>query len=92
MRGLWRLNKMVKIRLRKTGCNRVATFRVVACDARSPRDGKFLEILGWYDPRKVELKDKCGLNLERIAYWKGQGAQVSDTVASLVKQVQKAQA
>ncbi len=81
---------MVKIRLRKTGCNRVATFRVVACDSRSPRDGKFLEILGWYDPRKTS--DKCGLNLERIAYWKSQGAQLSETVASLVKQAQKAAA
>ncbi len=81
---------MVKIRLRKTGCNRVATYRVVACDARSPRDGKFLEILGWYDPRKAE--NKFGINLERVAYWKGQGAQMSDTVASLVKQAQKAQA
>ena len=82
---------MVKIRLRKTGCNRVATFRVVACDSRSPRDGKFLEILGWYDPRKETLEQKCGLNLERVAYWKSQGAQVSETVASLIKQVQKAQ-
>ncbi len=81
---------MVKIRLRKTGCNRVATYRVVACDARSPRDGKFLEILGWYDPRKTE--NKCGLNLERVDYWTIQGAQMSDTVASLVKQAKKAQA
>ncbi len=81
---------MVKIRLRKTGCNRVATYRVVACDARSPRDGKFLEILGWYDPRKTE--NKCGLNLERVDYWTSQGAQMSDTVASLVKQAKKAQA
>lgn len=81
---------MVKIRLRKTGCNRVATFRVVACDSRSPRDGKFLEILGWYDPRKTA--DKFGLNLDRIAYWTSQGAQVSETVASLVKQAKKAAA
>ncbi|MEG1479691.1 MAG: 30S ribosomal protein S16 [Kiritimatiellia bacterium] len=75
---------MVKIRLRKTGCNRVATFRVVACDSRSPRDGKFLEILGWYDPRKTE--NKFDINLERIAYWKSQGAQISATVTSIVKQ------
>ena len=81
---------MVKIRLRKTGCNRVATYRVVACDSRSPRDGKFLEILGWYDPRKTE--NKFEINLDRVAYWHGQGAQLSDTVASLVKQAKKAQA
>ena len=70
---------MVKIRLRKTGCNRVATFRVVACDSRSPRDGKL-------------TSEKCGLNLERIAYWTSQGAQLSETVASLVKQARKAAA
>ena len=81
---------MVKIRLRKTGCNRLATFRVVACDSRSPRDGKCLEILGWSDPRKTA--DKFGLNLDRIAYWTSQGAQVSETVASLVKQAKKAAA
>lgn len=81
---------MVKIRMRRTGCKNHATYRIVAADERSPRDGKFLEILGWYDPRKTE--NKCGLNLERIAYWKSQGAQVSETVASLVKQAQKAQA
>ena len=57
---------------------------------QSPRDGKFLEILGWYDPRKTA--DKFGLNLDRIAYWTSQGAQVSETVASLVKQAKKAAA
>ncbi len=80
---------MVKIRLRKTGCNRVATYRVVACDARSPRDGKFIEILGWYDPRRTETK--CGIDLERVAYWTSQGAQMTETVASLVKQAKAAQ-
>ena len=83
---------MVKIRMRRTGCRNHAAYRIVAADERSPRDGKFLEILGWYDPRKETLEQKCGLNLERVAYWKSQGAQVSETVASLIKQVQKAQA
>ena len=82
---------MVKIRMRRTGCKNHAAYRIVAADERSPRDGKFLEILGWYDPRKETLEQKCGLNLERVAYWKSQGAQVSETVASLIKQVQKAQ-
>ena len=81
---------MVKIRMRRTGCKNHAAYRIVAADERSPRDGKFLEILGWYDPRKTE--NKCGINLERVAYWKSQGAQVSETVASLIKQAQKAQA
>lgn len=81
---------MVKIRMRRTGCKNHAAYRIVAADERSPRDGKFLEILGWYDPRKTE--NKCGIDLERVAYWKSQGAQVSETVASLIKQAQKAQA
>ncbi len=80
---------MVKIRLRKTGCNKVATYRVVACDARSPRDGKFIEILGWYDPRRTEVK--CGIDLDRVAYWTSNGAQMTETVAALVKQAKAAQ-
>lgn len=81
---------MVKIRLRRTGCNRVATFRVVATDQRAPRDGKFLEILGWYDPNKDGENFK--IDLERVNYWKGQGAQVSETVASMIRRAEKAQA
>lgn len=78
----------VKIRLRKTGRCNGAAYRVVAADSRSPRDGKFLEMLGWYDPRKRSEKNFC-LNQERIAYWVGTGAQLSETVASLVKRAKK---
>lgn len=78
---------MVKIRLRRTGCNRLATFRVVAADARSPRDGKFLEILGWYNPTLKD--DNFKLKLDRINYWRGQGAQLSETVASMVRRAEK---
>ena len=46
--------KMVKIRMRRTGCTNHATYRIVAADSRSPRDGKFLEILGWYDTNMKE--------------------------------------
>jgi len=73
----------VKIRLTRTGARNAACFRVVAADARSPRDGRFIETLGWYDPR---LKaDKCELKLDRIQYWQSVGAQLSDTVNGLVK-------
>ncbi len=78
---------MVKIRLRRTGCNKCATFRVVAADSRSPRDGKFLEILGWYNPNVKE--DNFKLNMDRVSYWKSQGAQVSDTVASMIRRAEK---
>lgn len=79
---------MVKIRLRRTGCTNYAAYRVVAADQRSPRDGKFLEILGWYDPHKTDTK--FSLDLERVNYWRSQGAQMSETVASLVRSAEKA--
>ena len=73
----------VKVRLRRTGCTNDVCYRVVAADSRSPRDGRFLEVLGWYDP-KVEGKN-FQLKLDRIEHWMGQGAIVSDTVRSLMK-------
>ena len=78
---------MVKIRLRRTGCNNNATFRVVATDERSPRDGKFLEILGWYSPKREGENFK--LDMDRVAYWQSKGAQMSETVASMVRKVNK---
>ena len=58
---------MVKIRMRRTGCTNHATYRIVAADERSPRDGKFLEILGWYD---TQIKDEnFKLDLPRVDYW-----------------------
>jgi small subunit ribosomal protein S16 len=79
---------MVKIRLRRTGCNNNTTFRVVATDERSPRDGKFLEILGWYLPKQEGVNFK--IDLERVAYWLSKGAQLSETVASIVRKAKKA--
>lgn len=79
---------MVKIRLRRTGCNNNNSFRVVATDERSPRDGKFLEILGWYLPKQEGVNFK--IDLERVAYWLSKGAQLSETVASIVRKAKKA--
>ena len=79
----------VKIRLRKTGRNNGAAYRVVATDSRSPRDGKFLELLGWYDPRKRNTDKNFSLDQARIDYWTSTGAQLSETVASLVKRARK---
>lgn len=73
----------VKIRLRRTGARNAACYRVVAADTRSPRDGKFLELLGWYDPKMK--KDNFSLKMDRIEYWLGVGASPSDTVKSLIK-------
>jgi small subunit ribosomal protein S16 len=58
-------------------------FKVVVADKRSPRDGKFIEIVGTYDPKKRGVNST--LKLERIDYWISKGAQPSDTVRSLIK-------
>jgi small subunit ribosomal protein S16 len=78
----------VRIRLKRTGGTNDACYRVVAADSRSPRDGSFIEQLGWYDPKKQGINFE--LKLDRIEYWKNQGARLSDTVVSLVKKAKKA--
>jgi small subunit ribosomal protein S16 len=74
---------MVKIRMRRTGCKNHATYRIVAADAASPRDGKFIEILGWYDTAIKD--DNFKIDLARVDYWLSKGAQPSTTVASLIR-------
>jgi small subunit ribosomal protein S16 len=73
----------VKIRMTRTGANKDISYRVVATDSRSPRDGKNLEIVGWYDPTKKG--STFGLKMDRVDHWISKGALVSDTVKSLIK-------
>jgi len=73
----------VAIRLRREGALNRPYFKVVVADKRSPRDGKFIEIVGTYDPKKSGMNST--LKLERIEYWISKGAQPSDTVRSLIK-------
>lgn len=75
---------MLVIRMRQQGANNRQTFRVVVTDERSPRDGKYLEMLGWYNPFAAEAKN-LQLDIARLQYWIGVGAAVSDRVKSLVK-------
>ncbi|MBL7115303.1 MAG: 30S ribosomal protein S16 [Kiritimatiellae bacterium] len=79
----------VKIRLTRTGGRNNACFRIVACDSRSPRDGRFIEILGWYDPNREGQNFE--LKLDKIEKWVGNGAQLSDTVASMVRRARRNQ-
>jgi len=73
----------VKLRLMRMGKTKQPTYRVVAADARSPRNGRFIEIIGQYYPR---LGDKAvQLDTERANYWLDVGAQPSDTVRSLLR-------
>jgi small subunit ribosomal protein S16 len=74
---------MVKIRLRRTGKKKHASYRVVVADSRAPRDGRFIENIGFYNPRTepttVQIKE------DRALYWLSQGAQPSDAVARLLR-------
>src|SRR5690606_37668234 len=72
----------VKIRLRRMGRRKHPVYAVVAADGRSPRDGRFIEDLGRYEP--VREPATVSLNEDRILYWLQQGAQPSDTVRNLL--------
>ena len=74
---------MVRIRLTRRGAKKKPFYRVVAADQRCKRDGRFIEQLGYYDPMKDPKVLK--LDLERIDYWVGKGAQPSETVANLIE-------
>jgi small subunit ribosomal protein S16 len=75
---------MVRIRLRRTGARNNPAYRLVVADSNSPRDGRFIETLGHYLPTRQPAVVE--INEERARYWIGQGAQPSDTAASLLKQ------
>jgi small subunit ribosomal protein S16 len=74
---------MLSIRLRRTGTTKRPYYRVVVADSRAWRDGRFVEVLGHYDPRRSPAVVK--IDQERAQYWIGKGAKPSDTVRSLLK-------
>ena len=74
---------MVKIRLQRFGAHKAPKYRIVAADSRSPRDGKFLEILGTYNPA-TEPKTVT-VEADKVKAWLDKGAQVTDTVKRLLK-------
>ena len=73
----------VKIRLRRTGRKKQPMFRIVVADSRSPRDGKFIEVIGQYAPRSGDTA--INLETDRVNYWLNSGAQPTDTVRSLLR-------
>jgi small subunit ribosomal protein S16 len=73
---------MVKIRLRRTGAKKQPSYRVVVADERSPRDGKFIEIIGHYNPRTEP--STVEINAERALYWLSVGAQPSEAVRRML--------
>ena len=78
----------VRIRMKRIGAKNNPVFRIVVTDSRSPRDGKFIEEIGTYHPRKKG--DNFKLDSERAQYWVSKGAQPSDTVASFLKKAKRA--
>ena len=73
----------VRIRLRRVGRKKQPMYRIVVADSRSPRDGRFIEIIGQYRPRQAE--GGLAINAGRAGYWLDVGAQPSDTVRSLLR-------
>ena len=76
---------MVKIRLRRMGAKKAPFYRVVVADSRYPRDGRFIEEIGTYDPLTEPATIK--IDMERAKYWISNGAQPTDTVRALLKKV-----
>jgi small subunit ribosomal protein S16 len=77
---------MVVIRLSRGGAKKRPFYSMVVTDSRNARDGRFVERLGFYDPKAPEGRESLRVDMDRLAYWRGKGAQLSSTAARLVKQ------
>ena len=77
---------MVKIRLRRMGAKKAPYYRIVVADSRSPRDGRFIEEVGLYDP--MADGSKLTVKMDRVEYWIANGAQPTDTVRGLLKKIE----
>ena len=76
---------MLMIRLSRGGAKNRPFYHLTVADKREPRDGRFVERVGFFNPGAKGQEERLRINLERIEYWKGQGAQLSDRVANLLK-------
>lgn len=82
---------MVVVRLTRGGSKKRPFYNVVAADSRNRRDGRFIERLGFYNPLAGDGQEGIRLAMDRVQYWKDNGAQVSPTVARLIKEYTGAQ-
>ena len=80
---------MVTIRLTRGGAKKRPFYHVVVTDSRNRRDGRYIERLGFFNPVASGKEDELKLDLERVQFWLGQGAQPSERVAKLIKQFEK---
>ena len=81
---------MVVIRLARSGAKKRPFYNIVAADSRDRRDGRFIERAGFYNPMASEAEQGLAVDMERLNYWKDNGAQLSQTVQRLVKTAAKA--
>lgn len=75
----------VRLRLKRMGRRHRSFYRIGAMDIRSPRDGRVIEEVGWYDPEAKEPDKRLSLDRERVEFWLSKGASPSDTVRQLLK-------
>ncbi|MCP3428628.1 30S ribosomal protein S16 [Opacimonas viscosa] len=83
---------MVTIRLQRGGAKKRPFYQVVVADSRRARNGKFIENIGFFNPTAQGQAERLRLDLARVEHWVGNGAGLSDRVASLVKEAKKAAA
>ena len=83
---------MVKIRLSRTGAKKRPFYHVVVADSRRSRDGRYIERVGYYNPRATGGEVRLTLDTARVEHWVGQGAQTTERVAKLVKEAVEAAA
>ena len=81
---------MVTIRLSRGGAKKRPFYQIVVADSRSPRDGRFIERVGFFNRIAQGNAERLRVDLERVNHWVAQGASLSDRVATLVKEAQKA--
>ena len=80
---------MVVIRLARGGANKRPFYHLVVAESRKAATGRFIERVGFYDPKAPEGRESLRINVERVKHWAGKGAQLSPTVVRLVKQFGK---
>ncbi|MCV6611039.1 MAG: 30S ribosomal protein S16 [Amphritea sp.] len=81
---------MVTIRLSRSGAKKRPFYHLTVADSRNPRDGRFIERVGFFNPLAKGQEERLRVNQERIEHWVSKGAQMSDRVAKLVKEAGKA--
>lgn len=77
----------LKIRLRQQGRHNQPFYRIVVMDSRSPRDGSYVEMLGWYNPRATKDEELVQMNSDRVQHWISKGAQLTEPAVHLVRRV-----